>query len=452
MATEVAREAKSKARKPPRAERQLGPSGPVAAQSPRAARSGSYKRPSPVRARSAEHVVFLVPGLLGFENFSTFTYFADRVVAALRAGLEQTWLGPVPVVAVPIPPTASLRERQTRLVKTLADRLHAIESNRPGGKPLCVHLVGHSTGGLDANLLTSERPLQPPLHERPNGTYTWADVDPRAPALRDRIRSVISIGSPHQGACIARDPLARLLRDRDLSGLPDWFGVLGKFTASVLSDFELHTLVSSVLREGAKTTRFANSLLRRWDLLDDLQPSRDPRETGSKRDVLRRSFVTVAGQPVLGETRTPLEDSFFRDLSRRASGWGTGAAEEGPLVQASVARLRRALVSEASDLVICGHGVELPQPLDAGHNDGVVNSARQLMDPNDPDELAGIVVSDHFDVIGYYDRHVFTLDESGHEQATQVLSGLLHSGSGFRDDQFFELYRRVAGVIVESFR
>src|SRR5690349_2801923 len=37
----------------------------------------------------AEHAVFLVPGLLGFENFATFTYFADRVAAALRAGLER---------------------------------------------------------------------------------------------------------------------------------------------------------------------------------------------------------------------------------------------------------------------------------------------------------------------------------------------------------------------------
>jgi hypothetical protein len=69
------------------------------------------------------------------------------------------------------------------------------------------------------------------------------------------------------------------------------------------------------------------------------------------------------------------------------------------------------------------------------------------MDPSDEGELAGIVVADHYDVVGYYDRHVWTVDGDGTEQVTQVISGLLHSGSGFRDNQFFELYRRVANVI-----
>jgi hypothetical protein len=221
----------------------------------------------------------------------------------------------------------------------------------------------------------------------------------------------------------------------------------------VLSDFETRTVLSSTLREGAKTKRFIGSLFQRWDLLDDLQPSRDPRHQHPKDEIVRRSFVTITGKPVLGETVTSLDDSFFRDLSRRASGWDTGSAEEGPLVQASVARLQAAIESEqADDLIIRGEGIDVPKVIDAGHNDGVVNSARQLMNPSDPDELAGIVVSDHFDVVGYYDRHVFKLDENGHEQTTQVLSGLLHSGSGFRDDQFFELYRRVGEVITASFR
>jgi hypothetical protein len=430
MATEVARETKSKER---RALKDRGNDAATPSEGATAATSGRRKLIG--RARTAEHAVFLVPGLLGFENFSTFTYFADRVVAALRAGLEQSWLGPVPVLAVPIPPTAGLRERQRRLVKTLADRLHSVEH---GHTPLQVHLVGHSTGGVDANLLT---------HDRPLGGGSWADIDPRAPELRERIRTVISLASPHQGTCIARDPLALLLSARDPRGLPAFLSVFGKFLASVIGDFETQTLATSLLREGEKTLHFADSLFTRWGLLDDLQPTRDPRQPNQKQDVLRRSFVTIAGRPILGQTETPIEDAFFRELSRRAAGWATGAAETGPLVQASVARLQRALDEEADELVLKGVGIELPARLDAGHNDGVVNAARQLVDPSNPDELAGIVVADHFDVVGYYDRYMFRADEQGDEQTTQVLSGLLHSGSGFRDDQFFELYRRIGNVI-----
>ncbi|HKU43475.1 MAG TPA: hypothetical protein VJR89_35175 [Polyangiales bacterium] len=430
MPTDVARETKTKDRRGARADRD-GAEHTSAA--------GSGKRKLFGGARAAEHAVFLVPGLLGFENFSTFSYFADRVVAALRAGLEHTWLGPVPVLAVPMSPIASLRERQRLLVKTLADRLHAVEH---GHSPLHVHLVGHSTGGVDANLLT---------HDRPIGGGSWADIDARAPELRERIRSVICLASPHQGASIARDPLALLLSARDPRGLPAFLRLFAKFVASVASDFETQTVLSSALREGGKTWRFARNLFARWELLDDLQPTRDPRQLHQKRDVLRRSFVTITGRPVLGEATTPLEDAFFRELSERAAGWTTGVAQTGPLVQASVARLQRALDDDADQLVLKARGVELPVQLDAGHNDGVVNAARQLLNPSDPDELAAIVVADHFDVIGYYDRHMFQTDEHGREHATQVLSGLLHSGSGFRDDQFFELYRRVADVIADAF-
>jgi pimeloyl-ACP methyl ester carboxylesterase len=386
----------------------------------------------------AEHAVFLVPGLLGFENFSTFRYFGDRVVAALRAGLEQRLGQAVPVIALPIPPTASLAERQKRLVRTLADRLHALEH---GQTPLSVHLVGHSTGGLDANLLTQREPV---------GGGQWSDVDPRAFELQARIRTVISIASPHQGACIVRDPVARLLGRRDPRGVPGLLQLLARFGASALKDVEVADLLNSSFRELGKTKRFIEQIFSTWGLLDDLEPSRTLDRDLLLPDVLRRSFVTVAGHSRLGEASIPAADSFYRDLSARASGRRDGSAEVGPLVHASLARLKQALASDRDELLICAPGIELPIELDTGHNDGVVNAARQLMDPSDPDELAGIVAGDHFDVVGYYDRHVWTLDDEGHEQSTQLMSGLLHSGSGFRDDQFFELYRRVAGVIARA--
>jgi hypothetical protein len=173
---------------------------------------------------------------------------------------------------------------------------------------------------------------------------------------------------------------------------------------------------------------------------------------GARRhDVQRRSFVTITGRPVPGRSAHAAPDGFFRDLSARASGWGTGAAERGELVGASVQRLQDALAGpRAAQYLIKAEGIELPSTLDAGHNDGVVNSARQLATPDDPAELAGIVVADHFDVVGYYDRHEWRVDADGNDRLVPIVSGLMHSGSGFRDEQFFELYRRVAEVIASS--
>ncbi len=390
------------------------------------------------RARAAEHAVFLVPGLLGFERFASFSYFADRVIAALRAGLEHALDAPVPVVAVPISPTATLRERQRKLVRTLADRLHTLEH---GGGPLQLHLVGHSTGGVDANLITCAQPI---------GGGRWSDVDPRAPELLARIRSVTSIASPHQGACIASDPVARVIGRHDLRGLPGFAKLFGELILSALSDFESEEVVFSALRESMKTYGFMRDVVSTWPLLADLQPSFSPTQHELLPNVIRRSFVTVAGQAVPG-AGTRGADMFFRDLSQRATGWDTGVAEEGPLVRASVARLTEALAAdEVEHLLIKADGTELPALLDAGHNDGVVNSARQLIDPSDPDELAGIVVGDHFDVVGYYDRAFWVTDANGRDQPRHVLSGLLHSGSAFRDTEFFELYERVARVIAQG--
>jgi hypothetical protein len=86
-------------------------------------------------------------------------------------------------------------------------------------------------------------------------------------------------------------------------------------------------------------------------------------------------------------------------------------------------------------------------------NDGVVNSARQLINPQDPDELAAIVVGDHFDVLGHYDRTAWVTDpKTGEEKEETIVSGLLHSGSEFRDTQFFALMDQVSALLAALVR
>ena len=386
-----------------------------------------------------DDLAFLVPGLLGFEHFSTFGYFADRVSAALRAGLEQHWEKAVAVLPVPIPPTASLAERQRRLVKTLADRMEALGYR---GEDLRIHLVGHSTGGVDAQLLTAETPLV---------ASRWSEVDPRAPRVLACIASVVTLGSPHQGACITRDPVARLVSERRWRGLPDLAALLTKFFWSTARDIDLGTFVTSSLREGGKVARFLLDIFAEWELIADLQPTRDPASATYRTEIRRRSFVTLSGQPKGESSAVRPADAFYSDLAARASGKLTGCARLGRHIDASVEALRRILTApDAESRIIRNPGAELPPQIDAEHNDGVVNSVRQLMDPSHPNEIEAIVVGDHFDVLGYYDRRVWKTDAQGREQQLPVLAGLLHSGSGFGDDEFFTLYRRIAKVIASA--
>ncbi len=377
----------------------------------------------------SEDLVFLIPGFLGFESFGNFSYFADRVSAALRASLERRLGNAVYVIPVPVRPTASFVHRQKALVQTMASRMEVFEHVDR------VHLVGHSTGGVDAQLLTFAQPLAQP---------SWSDFEGRdMRPLRDRLRTVVSVASPHHGTCLAEDPLARFVAESpklsELKNLGAFTALLGKLALSWRSDVDAKELIPDLGAHGLKILRFFQEVLDSRELVNDLSPTR--MEALYKRSegalpVRRASFVTVAG--AVGA------DEFFLDLSRRTSGEATGCAGRGPHTEAALKVLRQA--AKTSETWVLNPGIGIPS-FSGQSNDGVVNSARQLIDPSDPRELAGLVIADHFDVVGYYDRSLWFRDETDTERRKRLISGLMHSGSGFGDDQFFSLYRRVADVI-----
>jgi len=126
------------------------------------------------------------------------------------------------------------------------------------------------------------------------------------------------------------------------------------------------------------------------------------------------------------------------------------AAAHGSLLPGSVEALTQALRDPRRVITASAH--LLPPQVDAALNDGVVNSARQLVDPTDPDELASVVIADHFDVVGHFDRTLWVTDpKTSEEKAVPVVSGLLHSGSEFRDNQFFALIDRLSGCLAPLF-
>src|SRR4051812_34980751 len=124
---------------------------------------------------TTKDAVVLVPGFLGFSRIGTLYYFADRVAASLRGALEIELRRSVPVVPFGSLPAAGLRPRQ----RALLDSLAALDRTLSGVQRF--HLVGHSAGGVDAQLLTSDRPLE---------GDSWRSADA---GLCNRIASVTTI-------------------------------------------------------------------------------------------------------------------------------------------------------------------------------------------------------------------------------------------------------------------
>lgn len=127
---------------------------------------------------NVRHRVYFVPGIFGFGRLAGYDYFNH-----LRKGLEQRFRDAGHEVSfedVPAPPTSSLRYR-SRIVATTIERT--------AGPLDPIHLVGHSTGGLDLRLVLSPSVrlgLEP-------GLLDW----------RGRVQSAVSINTPHYGTPLA---------------------------------------------------------------------------------------------------------------------------------------------------------------------------------------------------------------------------------------------------------
>jgi hypothetical protein len=132
----------------------------------------------------ATHHVFLVPGFFGFTSLGTFEYWghvrARLIELAETRGLE------VKVTVVGSHPTSSLLARAARLARMIREQADA---------QACIHLIGHSSGGLDARLMVAPA----------------VDLGTDVEDVAQRVRSVVTVATPHRGT-----PLASFFRN--LSG------------------------------------------------------------------------------------------------------------------------------------------------------------------------------------------------------------------------------------------
>jgi hypothetical protein len=203
-----------------------------------------------------QHLV-LVPGFFGFDLLGRFSYFS-HVERGLAARM-QARRGAGRIVTVKQHPTASLVRRAARLLETI-DALLTEEDGE-------VHLIGHSTGGLDARLVLSEHVRLPTQASR---------------ARLDRVRTVVAVSAPHYGS-----PLAF-----------HWLGPAGQTFIRLLSLVSIATMERSglearLLQLLLRVLGSADHLLEPGGLLDDVFRQLLDQLTPESRKVMQEFFRDV---------------------------------------------------------------------------------------------------------------------------------------------------------------
>jgi len=371
------------------------------------------------------HRIFLVPGFFGFVDLGDLAYWGPAH-AALAADLGAS-LGQVALHVVPVPPTASLRARSRVLVDTI---------DQHAGPDDHLHLIGHSSGGLDARLLVT-----------PHVKLCEAE---RAESIAARVRTIVTVATPHRGT-----PSAELFASSSGKRLLRLFSV---FTAYVLRRGPLP--VGVLLRLARATQRTVNRLPGQRELgIDDHLFDALLGEFSPERRESVRSFLgdIRADQGLLSQIAPHAMDIFDATapdrpgvrygcvLTRARRPGGRGVLRRGisPL-EHSVAALYAAcwvMASRQGDdhLPVLGdlqagalrraYG-DLPTSRD---NDGMVPTLSQVHG-----EIIAAVAADHLDILGHYpDPH-----------AIPPRYDWLTSGSGFRRPQFEQAWGAVARFIV----
>jgi triacylglycerol lipase len=124
--------------------------------------------------------IYLAPGMFGFATLAAYAYFGHMEHALTRRFRERGRT--VEIRVCEVHPTASVRRRAAKLAHLVAHTCGADDGP--------IHLVGHSTGGLDARLVAS-----PTVHldEIADKQLGWIG----------RLKSVTTMNTPHYGTPLA---------------------------------------------------------------------------------------------------------------------------------------------------------------------------------------------------------------------------------------------------------
>ena len=369
------------------------------------------------------HQVFLVPGFFGFSSIGRLKYF-NGVGDIIGDEFERRGI-PARVVEIDTLPTASIRRRAASLLEFV----HSLSSDAQGP----IHLVGHSTGGLDARLLVC-----------PN-----ADLQSQQKrALLSRVASVVTVACPHFGTPLANFfggalgkpalKLAALVLFYVITHgqLPIGVGLRLAHCVSRLDDVlglnktvvdELFDKLLSDLgdEERRKLLDFLDGVSHDQSLLFQLTEAGCDllnATTGKPEHLRYGSVVTCGARPSIKTAWAQSLDVYAQSLH---AGYGVlhwlGSRADprwfGTLPPDTQAAIER----------------DLGRPAELRDNDGVVPTLSQVWG-----DCLGAVRADHLDVVGHFG---YSTEGSG--------ADWLPSGSGFAQGDFDKLWRRVATYLVD---
>ncbi len=367
-----------------------------------------------------KHAVFLVPGFFGFSTLGNINYFS-HVEQALKRRFEAA-NHELDVFAVPTLPTASIRKR----ARILARIIQESQPQRFGR----IHILGHSTGGLDGRLLVSPGvslgPEEDQVGKVVNTLVTLATPNYGTPIagfftnlagkhmlLATSLVMILSMkGVGRTGYTWAGRALSYLTRLDDVLGLDN-----------TLLDYLTEHLLSDLSRERQEEiTRFMHNIAEDQGAL--LQVSAEGMDIFNAAvvdnpDVQYLSYVTGAPRPSALVYLKGLRDPYFApsyslfQVLYRLTGRASAIYPYPPFPKQFAKR--------AQD--VWGF---VPGKRD---NDGVVPTCSQVWG-----ELAGMVAGDHLDVCG----HFF------HKDLVESHTDWLRSGAGFGLDVFDALYDNIA--------
>lgn len=380
--------------------------------------------------------IHLVPGFMGFDHIAQLQYF-DGVATFLENHLRRKGLATRIRVTRTIP-AGGLAARAAELAKDLADA-HVLESTS-------VHLIGHSTGGLDVRGL-----LSPGGALDPDSSGIDAIVRPALhPHHRDaiaKVRTATSLATPHYGT-----PAAEVLLELGLDRILAVLACLARTTPT-------RAAMVAFLRVAGVVTTVGDDL--------DLEPSL---LAWMSRVVLRRdpddlldyleSFGTDLG--ALHDLRPPIVRAFAMGWRKRPEvdyvSYCTGTnppagpiRTDDPLIATSTRIFRRLwpavadgappegyAPADACEALRARHREDLDAGLDVGaltiderSNDGVVPTLSQVFG-----RVGGVFASDHVDCIGLFRRW----DNPG----------FIDSGASFGSARFALLWSRIADDIAAA--
>ena len=367
------------------------------------------------------HQIVLIPGMFGFSRLAGYDYFV-HITKALGERIR-TAGEPCEVVVVSAPPTGSIRRRTRVLIDTIEE--HCSKGDGP------IHLIGHSTGGLDARLLTS-----------PSVTL---DV----PSWIERVRTVVTLNTPHRGTPVAHffSTLSgtRLLYalslftfatlrfgGPSLTVFSSWIAFMGRLDDALgvnikLLDKSVQLVLRFIEEEGQiEVGEWLDGIRRDQGGVIQLTPESMDIFDAAVEDSSAVRYGSIASWgpspgPVrfLSSVRSPMNAlsatlySTLHVIASRASKIYPYPSPEATARE----KIERALGREIADDV----------------NDGLVPTASMVWG-----ELLWAGAADHLDILGHF-----------HGEPGSIHTDWLTSGAGFREDDFGQAMDAVSDFLLD---